>query len=97
MVSYAWAGFGAAFGPVIILSLVWRRMTRNGALVGMIVGAAVVLIWNQYEWLSLYEVVPGFVWGTLSIILVSLLDQQPSVSMTTLFAQVQQEMRHAKH
>lgn len=97
MVSYAWAGFGAAFGPVIILSLVWRRMTRNGALVGMIVGAVVVLVWNHYEWLSLYEIVPGFVLATLSIVTVSLLDKQPSESMTMVFDQVQEEMRHAKH
>lgn len=46
LVSYAWAGFGAAFGPVIILALFWRRMTRNGALAGMIVGAVTVVLWD---------------------------------------------------
>src|SRR5690606_23835415 len=45
LVANAWAGFGAAFGPLVILSLTWRRMTRNGALAGMIVGAATALIW----------------------------------------------------
>ena len=47
LVSYAWAGFGAAFGPVIILSLFWKRMTRNGALSGIIVGALTVVIWGN--------------------------------------------------
>lgn len=47
LVSYAWAGFGAAFGPVILISLLWPRMTRNGALVGMLIGAATVIIWKQ--------------------------------------------------
>lgn len=63
LVSYAWAGFGAAFGPVVLLSLIWRRMTRNGALAGMIVGAATVLIWKQYAWLDLYEIIPGFLFA----------------------------------
>src|SRR5690606_26288404 len=67
MVSYAWAGFGAAFGPVVILSLTWPRMTRNGALAGMIVGAVVVLVWKQFEWLGLYEIVPGFILGMIAI------------------------------
>lgn len=97
MVSYAWAGFGAAFGPVVILSLVWRRMTRNGALVGMIVGAVVVLLWNHYAWFSLYEIVPGFILATLSIIIVSLMDNKPSESMQTVFDEVQAKMTHAKH
>ncbi|MFT7116659.1 MAG: sodium/proline symporter, partial [Rhodoferax sp.] len=48
MVSYAWAGFGAAFGPVIILSLFWSHMTRNGALAGILVGAITVLVWKQF-------------------------------------------------
>lgn len=92
MVSYAWAGFGAAFGPVVILSLFWSRMTRNGALAGMIVGAAVVLIWNHYAWFSLYEIVPSFILATLSIIIVSLLDKQPSSSIQNIFMRVQKEV-----
>src|SRR3546814_16034339 len=46
LVSYAWAGFGAAFGPVVILSLFWQRMTRNGALAGLVVGAGTVIAWE---------------------------------------------------
>ena len=88
LVSYAWAGFGAAFGPLIILSLWWRRMTRNGALVGMIVGTATVLIWHKFAWFGLYEIVPGFILSTLSIIVVSLLDKAPPVAVTRVFDDV---------
>ncbi len=52
LVSYAWAGFGAAFGPVVLISVMWSRMTRNGALAGMLVGAVTVIVWKQYEWLG---------------------------------------------
>ena len=57
-VSYA-AGFGAAFGPVVLISVMWSRMTRNGALAGMLVGAVTVIVWKQYEWLGLYEIIPA--------------------------------------
>src|SRR5690606_41442093 len=59
LVGYAWAGFGSAFGPVVVLSVFWKRMTRNGALAGMLVGAATVLLWKQTG-SALYEMVPGF-------------------------------------
>ena len=92
MVSYAWAGFGAAFGPVVILSLTWRRMTRGGALAGMIVGAVVVLVWNHYGWLGLYEIIPGFILGALAIYVVSVLSPEPAVEVTEVFDDVQQLM-----
>ncbi|WP_163145158.1 sodium/proline symporter PutP [Bacillus sp. 22-7] len=80
LVSYAWAGFGAAFGPVIILSLFWKRMTRNGALAGIIVGAVTVIVWAQLTGglFDLYELAPGFLFAALAIIVVSLLDKAPS-------------------
>ncbi|PWW20577.1 sodium/proline symporter [Cytobacillus oceanisediminis] len=80
LVSYAWAGFGAAFGPVIILSLFWKRMTRNGALAGIIVGAATVIVWKQITGgiFDLYELAPGFLFAGIAIIIVSLLDKEPS-------------------
>lgn len=79
LVSNAWAGFGAAFGPVIIGSLYWKKMTRNGALAGMITGAATVLLWiylpftiNGQTLSSLmYEIVPGFILCSLVIYIVS--------------------------
>ncbi|MDS2171645.1 sodium/proline symporter PutP [Nesterenkonia sp. CL21] len=73
LVGFAWAGFGAAFGPVILLSLYWRRLTMAGALAAMITGAVTVGIWGNVDALSgfLYEIVPGFVLATLAAWVVS--------------------------
>ena len=89
LVSYAWAGFGAAFGPVIILSLFWKRMTRNGAISGIIVGALTVVIWGNLTGgiFDLYELAPGFLLGVLAIIIVSLLDKAPSAEIQNEFDQ----------
>jgi sodium/proline symporter len=89
LVSYAWAGFGAAFGPVIILSLFWKRMTRNGALAGIIVGAVTVIVWAQLTGglFDLYELAPGFLFAALSIIVVSLLDKAPSTEVQEQYDQ----------
>jgi len=76
LVSYAWAGFGAAFGPIIILSLFWKRITRNGALAGIIVGAITVIIWGDFlsgGIFDLYEILPGFVFNLMITIIVSLM------------------------
>ena len=69
LVAWAWAGFGAAFGPAIVLSLYWRGMTRNGALAGIVVGGLTVILWKQGSGgiFALYEMVPGVVLGTLAI------------------------------
>ena len=91
LVSNAWAGFGAAFGPVIIGSLYWKKMTRNGALAGMITGAATVLLWiylpitiNGQSLSSLmYEIVPGFILCSLVIYLVSNMSPQRDVDILT--------------
>ena len=88
LVSYAWAGFGAAFGPVIIMSLWWRRMTRNGALAGMVTGAITVLVWNHYAWFGLYEILPGFVFAIIAIVVVSLLDKAPNERISKTFDEV---------
>ncbi len=88
LVGYAWAGFGAAFGPVVLFSLCWPRMTRNGALAGMLVGAITVVIWRNGAWFGLYEMVPGFVLASLTIWLVSQMDAQPSQAMRDRFAQM---------
>ncbi|RFA34196.1 sodium/proline symporter [Virgibacillus dokdonensis] len=80
LVSYAWAGFGAAFGPIILLSLFWSRITRNGALAGIVVGAATVIIWGEFlsgGIFELYEIVPGFLLNLVATIVVSLL-QKPN-------------------
>lgn len=93
LVANAWAGFGAAFGPLILLSLTWRRMTRNGALAGMVVGAATVLFWIFAPVLPsgaalttvLYEMVPGFILSALAIIGVSLIDRAPGPDVVDTF------------
>jgi sodium/proline symporter len=92
LVGYAWAGFGAAFGPVVLFSLLWRRMTRNGALFGMLVGALTVIIWRNAGWWGLYEMVPGFLGASLTIIGVSLLDKQPSTAMQLAYARMESEL-----
>ncbi len=93
LVANAWAGFGAAFGPLILLALTWRRMTRNGALAGMLVGAATVLVWiyapvgPDGSPLSsmVYEIVPGFLLSALAIAVVSFLDRAPPAAVTGVF------------
>lgn len=86
LVAYAWAGFGAAFGPLIILSLFWRRMTLNGALAGMLVGAVVVILWkNLLGDTGVYEIIPGFIASIIAIVVVSLLGKAPSAEVTTRF------------
>ncbi|WP_180022140.1 MULTISPECIES: sodium/proline symporter PutP [unclassified Acinetobacter] len=97
LVAYAWAGFGAAFGPLIILSLLWKRMTLNGAIIGMIVGAVTVIVWKNYlGHLGLYEIIPGFIFSAISIVVVSLLGKAPEADVVERFekaeAQYQKEM-----
>jgi sodium/proline symporter len=86
LVSYAWGGFGAAFGPVILFSLFWRRTTRNGALLGMISGAVTVIVWKQISGgiFDMYEILPGFLICSAVIYGVSLLGS-PSQSMLDKF------------
>ena len=78
LVAYAWAGFGAAFGPAILVSLYWKRMTCNGALASIIAGGTTVLVWKQFGWFGLYEIVPGFFLSFITIFVVSLVDKTPS-------------------
>ncbi|MEG1990898.1 MAG: sodium:proline symporter, partial [Christensenella sp.] len=80
VVSFAWAGFGSAFGPVVLLALFWKRTTRNGALAGIVTGFAVAILWNVFltEATGLYEIVPGFLLALLACVAVSLLDKKPS-------------------
>ncbi|HIP53436.1 MAG TPA: sodium/proline symporter, partial [Chromatiales bacterium] len=90
LVAYAWAGFGAAFGPPLILALFWRRMTRSGALAGILSGGLTVVVWKQLHGglFDLYEIVPGFLFAILTAILISLLGPPPSKSTTDLFDEV---------
>ncbi|MFO7340238.1 MAG: sodium/proline symporter PutP [Lysobacteraceae bacterium] len=92
LVSYAWAGFGAAFGPVVLFSLCWGRMTRNGALAGMLAGALTVILW-KHTGSALYEMVPGFLAASLAIVVASLADRAPSVQVQATHAQVRASLR----
>lgn len=85
MVSYAWAGFGAAFGPAILMSLFWKRTTRNGVIAGIIVGGVTVLVWKQFALFGLYEIVPGFVLSLLAIYAISLLGKAPAQDIQETF------------
>lgn len=87
LVSYAWGGFGATFGPVVLCSLFWKRMNRQGALAGIIVGGVVDLVWAQLSGgiFDLYEIVPGFVLGLAAIIVISLLTPAPDAAVAAEF------------
>lgn len=87
LVGYAWAGFGASFGPVILLSLFWRRMTKWGALAGMVAGAMTVILWTQSAYLKslLYEMIPGFAASLAAIVIVSLLTKAPEGKIAEQF------------
>jgi solute:Na+ symporter, SSS family len=95
LVGYAWAGFGSAFGPVILLSLHWKRMTKWGALAGMLVGAVTVLIWANISVLqeTLYEMIPGFLLSTIAVILVSLATEKPSKEIEEQYHQMEDVMK----
>jgi sodium/proline symporter len=82
VVSYAWAGFGASFGPLMILSLYWRRTNYYGALAGMLSGAAMVFIWHELikplgGVFGVYELLPAFIVGLVVIVIVSLATKEP--------------------
>ncbi|MCB1874419.1 MAG: sodium/proline symporter PutP [Chromatiales bacterium] len=85
LVSYAWAGFGAAFGPVILLSLFWARMTARGALAGVIAGGVTVVLWKQLSggWFEVYELLPGFILAFVAAIAISLIDREPAAEIRT--------------
>lgn len=93
LVSNAWAGFGAAFGPLVILSLYWKKMNKQGALAGMLTGAFTVLFWI-YSPVTIggvplsslmYEIVPGFIFATIAIVVVSKLTAAPDESVENMF------------
>lgn len=97
LVSDAWAGFGAAFGPLVLLSLFWRRTNFGGAVTGIITGAVVVIVWDYLPLVAgetignvtgLYSLVPGFFLSLLSIIVVSLCTKAPSEEILAEFDDV---------
>jgi len=89
LVAYAWAGFGAAFGPAIVLSLFWRNMSGAGALAGILVGGLTVIVWKQLTGgiFDLYEIVPGVLFSTLAIVVFSRL-RPPDTGVTARFEEI---------
>ena len=86
LVSNAWGVFGAAFGPVILLSLFWRRLTFSGAVAGIVAGAAADILWLVFLGsFGLYEIIPGFLCGLITAVIVSLLSKAPGKAVDDLF------------
>lgn len=90
VVSFAWAGFGAAFGPLVLFSLFWKRTNKAGAVAGMVTGGAMVFIWKYViaklsPVLNIYELMPAFILSSLAIVAVSLLTKAPDKSITDEF------------
>lgn len=86
IVSFAWAGFGATFGPIMLFSLFWKRTTRAGAIAGMVGGGAMVFIWKLLVRplggiLNIYELLPAFIFSAICIVAVSLLTKRPSTAI----------------
>ena len=100
MVSFAWAGFGAAFGPLILLALFWRRTNLAGAIAGMVVGATTCFVWKfvlsdyagTHEIFGLYELAPGFLFALVATVVVSLVTKKPSAEMLAEFDAVKKEV-----
>ncbi len=89
LVAFAWAGLGASFGPSVIGALYWRRMTRRGAICGILLGSLTVILWKlsptRTGIFELYEIIPGFCFGAFGVIVGSLLDKKPSHEITEQF------------
>lgn len=93
IVSFAWAGFGAAFGPVVLTSLFWKRTTKWGAFAGILAGGVMVFVWKFVVrplggMLNIYELLPAFIVALAAIIIVSLLDKKPSQEIIDEFDSV---------
>lgn len=86
LVAYAWAGFGASFGPAVLFSLFWKRMTGSGAMAGILVGGITVIIWEMSGH-ALYSMVPGFVLSSIAIVCVTLVGEKPTQEMMDEFDQ----------
>ncbi|AXN33685.1 sodium/proline symporter PutP [Vibrio coralliilyticus] len=94
LVSYAWAGFGAAFGPALVLSLYWSRMNRNGALAGIVIGGVTIVVWKQLTggWFDVYEIVPGIIFSTIAIVVVSMMTGEPEESVKAQHANFEKQL-----
>ena len=93
IVSFAWAGFGATFGPLMLFSLFWKRVNKPGAIAGMVSGAGMVFLWKLVisklgGLFAIYELLPAFLFSCLCIVVVSLLTKEPSAEIAEDFETV---------
>jgi sodium/proline symporter len=100
IVSFAWAGFGAAFGPVILCALFWKRANKQGAIAGMLAGGITIFIWKFVvrklcagTVLDIYELLPAFIVGLIVIVVVSLLTPAPSLEITNAYEEVKENCK----
>jgi len=91
LVSYAWAGLGSAFGPPVIFSLFWKRMTKHGAIAGIVLGSLTSMIWFKVDGgiFEVYELLPGFLFSTLGVVIGSLLDKKPGEGVVRDFEEME--------
>lgn len=95
IVSFAWAGFGATFGPVMLAALFWRRTNKQGALTGMLTGGVMIFVWKFIvrtsfagTWLDIYELLPAFILAMLVIVVVSLATKEPEKEIVNVFDEI---------
>ncbi len=98
IVSFAWAGFGAAFGPVVLFGLFWKRTTKWGALAGMVTGGAMVFVWKYIiadlgGVFAIYELLPAFVLACIAIVAVSLLTEKPEDEIVAVYEEVSADLK----
>ena len=98
VVSFAWAGFGATFGPVMLTALFWKRSNKQGAIAGMVAGGVMVFLWKFVisklgGVFAIYELLPAFIVALIAIVVVSLLTKAPDDEIVSEFEEVAKEMK----
>ncbi|MDO4241431.1 MAG: sodium/proline symporter PutP [Microbacteriaceae bacterium] len=94
LVGFAWAGFGAAFGPIVLLSLFWRKLTAAGAIAGILAGTVTVFVWGNISELhkAMYEIVPGFIINLIVAVVISLATYKPNAEIETEFNEMEAQL-----
>lgn len=97
LVAFAWGGFGASLGPAILFSLFWKNTSRKGVIAGIVVGGLVTVIWKMLSggWFDMFEIIPGFVFSSLTIFIISLLTQDKEmILLTRQFSKFEKAMKN---
>jgi len=95
IVSFAWAGFGATFGPAVLFALFWKRANKWGILAGMVGGGVMIFVWKfvirvafSGTWLDIYELLPAFLFNVILVIVVSLATKAPDEALVKTYDKV---------